>query len=151
MHISNIPLVFTSVFVLTLPYFYGLQSNNLPIGLAWGGLSVSSIFLHSTKRPFHIYGHTNCIPIFFWMDQVCIYASLIANIYNASFLDIYDQLICFSAIASIGMIFFYGRYTNTLSYDRRWYIHVPSHMMVHFTTAGATLYLIQKRTTCLSE
>lgn len=150
MHISNLPLVLTSVCVLTVPYFYGLQTNNLPIAIAWGGLSVSSIFLHITKRPYHLYGHANCIPFFFWMDQAFIYASLGTNIYNATFLHVSDQMVCLLAIAFAGTLFFVGRYTNSLSYDKRWYVNVPSHMMIHIVTAGATTYLVQKRTETLS-
>lgn len=130
MYITNLPTIFSSL-TLLLPFYAAVDTNNPATAFCWGALTTTSVFLHITKKPFHLYGHGNCIPVLLYIDMFTVYVTLIRALIDGYFAGLMGITISLGVIAWGGIVFHFGRITDRFAFDRRADISILSHVSLH--------------------
>ncbi len=134
MHITNIPLVLSSLTFLG-PWKVALDVGNRPSAMCWGYLAMTSALVHLTKQPYHLHGDGNCIPYFFWIDQVAGIAANIRVLMDGYATDTFGFLFSCVAVLYNAVIFWIGKYHKNMVYDKRYDVSVPIHVGTHLLGA----------------
>ena len=135
MYLTNLPQVASSLTFL-IPYFVAVETENYISAAMWGSITCTSVLLHITKKPYHLYGPGNCVPYLFELDQILLYAT--------GARATYDGLYGNPPIAVVVPVFIWIAY-HTLGYPfkRDVEFSIYSHVTIHLLGAiggAAVLY-----------
>lgn len=144
MHITNIPLVASSLTFL-LPYYTAVSYKNYYSAVAWGSLACTSTLLHTTKRPFHIYGHGNCIPWLYNLDVLALYACIIRSVIDSSHIGLMGYAITSIVVGYAGLLFYGGKESNRFVYDKHLDMSILSHLSTHLISSIGGVCIISLR------
>jgi hypothetical protein len=144
MHITNIPLIFTSLTFL-IPFYAAVDTHNTITMVCWGALTCTSTLLHTTKQPYHIHGPGNCIPWLYAVDVVTLYAAVLRAIVDGWYGGPMGTLITTMVISYAGVLFYGGQWKRRFVYDPSAEMSILSHASVHLMTslAGAGVIYIR--------
>ena len=117
---------------------HALLKNYVVYGLAFVGLTITSLFYHTSSKEYDS-TYTNLL---FWLDQACIYAIFGIGFYYVLQIPLLYQL---AAVLSIGLCIFYyhyGKLTNQFCWDTQFgnlyhgFMHVAGALGHHAIMMG---------------
>ena len=130
MHLTNIPTILSSLTFL-LPFYASVDTRNVISAFGWGALTTTSLFLHITKKPVHIYGHGNCIPILEQIDLGMVYAIIIRSQIDGYYAGPIGLFVSMGVVVWGTIVFHIGRMMGMFVYDPRADISILSHVSLH--------------------
>jgi hypothetical protein len=136
MHITNIPLVFTSLTFL-IPFYAAIDTQNTITTVCWGVLTCTSTLVHITKQPYHIHGPGNCIPWLYAVDVVAVYVAVLRAIVDGLYGGPMGTVIMALIISYAGVIFYGGQWKRKFVYDPSVEVSILSHASIHLLTSLA--------------
>lgn len=125
MHLTNLPQIASSL-TLLIPYFAAAETGNTISAIFWGTLAGTSVLLHTTKRPYHLHGPGNCLPILYEVDQVVLYATGLRGLYDGWYGNVPTALVVPIFIA---VVYHYLRYPFHRDLEFSLYSHATIHLM----------------------
>lgn len=144
MHITNIPTILSSLTFL-LPFYAAVDTGNATSAFYWGVLTTTSVLLHSTKRPFHLHGDGNCIPVLQLADSVAVYAILVRSQMDGYYAGPIGLVISVGVVVWGAIIFHIGRMLSMFAFDRRPDISIVSHVSLHLLASFGGVGVIYLR------
>lgn len=127
------------------PWRVALEVGNPVSAACWGTLAMTSVFVHLTKQPYHLHGEGNCIPYFFWIDQIAGAAANIRVLMDGYSTDSFGMFMAILAVSYNAIIFWIGKYFDNMVYDRRYEVSVPIHVGIHmFGAMGGTATVLYR-------
>ena len=150
MYATSVPLVITSLGFLIPSYVAYFQQNYLT-SAAYGFLSTTSTLVHTTKEPFHIYGPGNCNAFLLFLDIFAVALCGIRIAIDGWTAGSIAFAIALLVILFTNVIFYVGQYYETLVYDRRIEVSLPSHLTVHIVGIVGTLIVLWMREAALKN
>lgn len=141
MHLTNLPLVLTS-FSFLVPYFAAHETNNPTSAFVWGTLTITSVLLHTTKQPYHLYGPGNCIGWVLALDTVALYSATARAVVDAWVAGSVSRWMAVATVLYAGTMFFSG---PRLAYSPSVEMSTLSHATVHLLAAWGGTAVIYAR------
>lgn len=142
MHITNLPLVFTSMMMM-VPYFTAVSVENYWTAGCWGALTTSSILVHMTKIPYHIHGPGNAVPWLEKLDNLFIYMSAARALMDGWYGGPIAFTMSVVVLSYASLVFHAGQYYNTFVFERTPHIYITFHGSVHLLSAmGGTAVIL---------
>ena len=144
MHVTNIPLILSS-FTFLLPYLAAIETCNYSSAICWGALLCTSSLVHITKRPFHIHGNGNCIPVLYIADVFALYVVLLRSIIDGWYAGIFG--ICMNGIVVIysAYLFYVGQSFSKFVFSKDVEISIVSHISLHLLSSFGGIGVIYMR------
>lgn len=135
MYLSNVPLILSSL-TFAMPYYAAFDTGNILTAACWCLLTTTSTLVHATKRPFHIYGHGNCIPTLYTADVVALNICALRAIMDGWAGGPIGLLMTAIVLSYAAIVFYGGRYFGAFVYDRSQPVHAMlGHVSVHLLSA----------------
>jgi hypothetical protein len=134
MHVTNLPLVLTSLSFL-IPLYAAVETQNVPTTVCWSALTCTSVLLHITKRPYHLHGPGNCIPVLYAMDMTVVYIAMGRALMDGWGGGPAGLLASSIVIAYAAIVFLGGQCWNTFVYSRVPEFSILSHASVHLLSS----------------
>lgn len=144
MHPTSIPLVLSSL-SFAVPYFAAIETGAPWSGIPWAALMVTSVFVHLTKRPYHLHGPGNCIPWLYAADIVMLHVATARGTYDAWFAGSISLFLTCIAILYANLIFYVGESAKRFVYDQHLDLSILSHVTVHLLAASSATAVIYAR------
>ncbi len=134
MHITNIPLVLTSL-TFALPYFAAIETGNYYSAIPWGALTCTSTLVHITKQPYHIHGPGNCVPWLYVMDVFTLYAAVARALIDGWYGGAIGFFMSTTVIGYAACMFYIGDSMKRFVFDKRVDMAILSHATVHLLSS----------------
>jgi hypothetical protein len=134
MHITNVPLILTSLTFL-IPFYAAIETQNTETTVCWGALTCTSLLLHTTKQPYHIHGPGNCIPWIYAMDVVALYVAVIRALTDGWYAGPMGFFTASIIVAYAGIVFYVGQWQRRFVYDPYVDMSIFSHASVHLLSS----------------
>jgi hypothetical protein len=134
MHITNLPLVLTSLTFL-LPFYAAVETRNTITMVCWGALTCTSTLLHITKQPYHIHGPGNCIPWLYAMDLAALYVAVVRALTDGWYGGPTGFFMSTLIVSYAGGMFYIGQWQRRFVYDPYLDMSILSHATVHLLSS----------------
>lgn len=130
MYITNIPTILSSLTFL-LPFYAAVDTGNAITAFYWGALTTTSLLLHITKKPYHLYGVNNCIPALQLADTLALYAIIVRSQLDGYAAGPMGLIVSIGVVVWGTIMFHIGRALGMFAFDRRADISIVSHVSLH--------------------
>lgn len=130
MHVTNLPLVLTSLSFL-IPLYAAIETQNVTTTVCWTALTGTSVLLHITKRPYHLHGPGNCIPVLYAMDMTAVVIAMGRALVDGWTAGPIGFLVSSLVILYAIVVFLGGQCWDTFVYSRIPEFGILSHASVH--------------------
>lgn len=134
MHITNLPLIMTSLSFL-LPFYAAIDTQNTYSTLCWGALTCTSTLVHITKQPYHIHGPGNVIPWLYAMDVAALYVAVVRALMDGWAGGAAGFFMSSSIISYAAVMFYVGQRWKRFVYDTHLDMAILSHATVHLLSS----------------
>jgi len=92
---------------------HALLKNHVVYGLAFTGLTITSLVYHTSDKNNSLYTR-----VWFWLDQACIYLVFISGFYYVLQIQLLNQLTAVLSISICILYYHYGKLTNQFVWDK---------------------------------
>ena len=93
---------------------HALLKNYVVYGLAFVGLTITSLFYHTGSKT-----NTTYDQVWFWLDQACIYSVFVIGFYYVLKVPLLYQLAAVLSISICILYYNYGKLTNQFVWDKQ--------------------------------
>jgi len=116
---------------------HALLKNHVVYGLAFTGLTITSLFYHTSDKNNSLY-----TQVWFWLDQACIYSVFTIGFYYVFQISLLNQVAAVLAISICILYYHYGKLTNQFCWDKEFgmlyhgFMHVAGALGHHAIMLG---------------